>query len=146
MFERILFPTSGSGLSEKIAKTIVGLIKEKPDRKVIVLNVVDKYSLPAEVEFEMDKTGLSAEEVIKKNVEECIQKATKVFEDSHTPYKVKVRRGEPVKTIVETAEELQCDLMVIGYHGECTLMEFLFKGNIMSRLIDEAKCPVMVIK
>lgn len=146
MFKKILFPTSGSGLSEKIAQTIVGLINENPERSVYILNVVDKYNLPAEVDYEMEKTGLDAEEIIKNNIEECIQKATKVFKENKVPYNVQVRVGKPVPTIIKTAMELDCDLMVIGYHGECTLTEFIFKGNIMNCLIDQAHCPVMVVK
>lgn len=146
MFEKILFPTSGSSLSEKIAQMIVGLINEKPDRQVFILNVIDKYELPAEVEYEMERTGLSAETIIKKNVKENLAKAIQVFEDSQVPYKVKIRRGKPVPTIVKTAMELECDLMIIGYHGECSLTDFIFKENIMSCLIDQSHCPVMVVK
>ncbi|WP_028309550.1 universal stress protein [Desulfitibacter alkalitolerans] len=146
MFEKILFPTTGSRLSEKISNTIVGLIKEKPDREVTILHVLEKYDMPAEVEYEIVSRGHDFEEMLSSHVKECIQKSTKVFRENGIPYKVRIKRGDPVKVIIKISEEMCCDLMIIGYHGETTLTELIFKGNTMARLIDNSPCPVMVIK
>lgn len=146
MFERILFPTTGSMLSEKISNTIVGLIKEKPDREVTILHVLEKYDMPAEIEYEIVSRGHDFEEMLSSHVKECIQKSTKVFKENGIPYKVRIKRGDPVKVITKISEEMACDLMIIGYHGETTLTELIFKGNTMAKLIDNSPCPVMVIK
>ncbi|MEW6622553.1 MAG: universal stress protein [Bacillota bacterium] len=146
MFEKILFPTAGSALAEKIAEVIVKLIKEKPDRQVTILNVVQGYQVPGEVEFEMEAKGVHLDDFIQKNVEASIGKAVEIFKNNGVPYTVEIKMGDPVKNIVETAKNMECDLVVIGYHGETTLTDFIFKGNTMSRIIDECVSPVMVIK
>ena len=146
MFEKILFPTSGAGLSNKIANTIVGLIKEKPDREVTILHVLEKYDLPAEVDYEIVITGQDFDKMLSDSVEECIEKSTKIFRDNGIPYQVRIKRGDPVNVIRAISEEMGCDLMIIGYHGETTLTDIIFKGNTMAKLIDNSPCPVMVIK
>ncbi|MGF7184049.1 nucleotide-binding universal stress UspA family protein [Desulfitispora alkaliphila] len=147
MFKKILFPTSGSPLCGKIARTICGLIKEKPEREVTILNVLDpRHHIPAQVDYELDKCGLRPDAEAIKNAEQVLKKAIKVFKENNVPYKVMVRSGEPVCTIIEVADEMQCDLMVVGHHGESRLSDYLFKGNITARLINEADCPVIVIK
>ncbi|KUO51596.1 MAG: hypothetical protein APF76_13195 [Desulfitibacter sp. BRH_c19] len=146
MFEKILFPTTGAGLSNKIANTIVGLIKEKPDREVTILHVLEKYDMPAEVDYEIVTRGKDFQKILSAHVEECIQKSTKVFKDNGIAYKIRIKRGDPIKVIKAISEEIGSDLMIIGYHGETSLTELLFKGNTMTQLIDNSPCPVMIIK
>lgn len=146
MFEKILFPTCGSPLSGKIAETIVGLIKEKPDRQVTILTVVDYHQLPIAVDYQFEQSGFHHKDFVLKNVEEIIEKAVKVFKENNVPFEVRVEKGEPTKTIVQVADEIECDLMVVGHHGESKLSDYLFKGDMTANLINESHCPVMVIK
>ena len=69
-----------------------------------------------------------------------------MFKEQNVSYKIRIEVGEPVETIVKVAEEIDAQLMVIGYHGESKLSDYLFKGNITSRLIDNSKCPLLVVK
>lgn len=53
--------------------------------------------------------------------------------------------GEPYRTIVETAERGQYDLIVIGTHGRKNLAR-VFLGSVAERVVRHASCPVLVAR
>ncbi len=55
-----------------------------------------------------------------------------------------IREGKPHKVITETAEELKCDIIVMGSNGEAGLEKIV--GSTASRVITGASVPVIVVK
>jgi nucleotide-binding universal stress UspA family protein len=55
-----------------------------------------------------------------------------------------IKEGRPHKVIVETADELNCDSIVIGSNGEAGLEKIV--GSTASRVITGANVPVIVVK
>ena len=55
------------------------------------------------------------------------------------------REGNPAATIVETAAENDCDLIVVGSHGR-TGLDRLLMGSVSQQVVIQAKCPVLVAK
>lgn len=53
-----------------------------------------------------------------------------------------VRRGHPDEQIVELAEEVQADLLVIGRYGHATRRRL---GSTADRVLAQAECPVLVV-
>jgi nucleotide-binding universal stress UspA family protein len=56
-----------------------------------------------------------------------------------------VRAGHPVRDILELASELSADLLVIGATGHSALYERMI-GSRADRIVQLAKCPVLVVK
>ena len=56
-----------------------------------------------------------------------------------------VIRGNPVEEIIKTAEERDCDLIVMGTHGQGTLADVML-GSTARRVIRRSKIPVLVIR
>ena len=56
-----------------------------------------------------------------------------------------VVRGNPVEEIIKTAEERDCDLIVMGTHGQGTLADVML-GSTARRVIRRSKIPVLVIR
>ena len=56
-----------------------------------------------------------------------------------------IRPGTPAEVIVETAKELNCDLIVMGTHGQSALAEVLI-GSTARRVVRESPIPVLVIR
>jgi nucleotide-binding universal stress UspA family protein len=54
-------------------------------------------------------------------------------------------QGRPFEKIIETAEEEQAGLVVMGSHGRTGLARF-FMGSVAERVIGSAGCPVLVVK
>ncbi len=54
-----------------------------------------------------------------------------------------VTMGNPSTCVVEQEQELDCDLIVMGKHGENTL-EALFLGSVTKRVLAGSQCDVLV--
>lgn len=147
MFKKILFPTTGSPICERIAQTVVDkLIKDENGVEVTILYVLEMTPFHNSVSYQLEEEGLDPSLLALDEVKKIMKKATRVFKENKVAYKFRLELGEPVKTILRIAEETESDLMVVGYHGQSTLSDYLFKSNITSKLIDGANCPIMVIK
>jgi universal stress protein A len=59
--------------------------------------------------------------------------------------RVVVREGKPAPAILEGAEELRADLIVIGSQGRSGL-DHLLIGSVAERVLRKASCPVLVVK
>jgi len=56
-----------------------------------------------------------------------------------------VESGEPVETILRTAEKRNCDLIVMGSHGHGGFVEALI-GSTARRVVRRSKKPVLVVQ
>ena len=56
-----------------------------------------------------------------------------------------VERGNPVEEIIKTAEKRNCDLIVMGTHGQGTLADVML-GSTARRVIRRSKIPVLVVR
>lgn len=56
-----------------------------------------------------------------------------------------IRSGPVVGTIIEAAEELQADLIVVGSHGRHRFLEML-TGNTAEQLVNKTSASVLVVK
>ncbi|MFZ5944567.1 MAG: universal stress protein [Bacillota bacterium] len=146
MYKRILFPTSGSPISEKKAKTIAHLIDESPNSEITILYVLEVTPFHRSVSYQLEDKGIDPSKLALEEAKEVMSKATKIFKENNIPFKIRVEMGEPVETILRVAKEMESDLLVVGHHGESTLSDYLFKGNITSELINKANFPILVIK
>lgn len=146
VYTKILFPTSGSPISEKIAQTIANITNPKK-ANVTLLYVIQKYSTTySTISSELDEKDIDPSKVALEDTKTIIEKVAKTLEANDLSYNVRVEFGEPVSTILKVAQEIQCELMVIGHHGENKLSDYLFHGNITSRLVKETICPILVVK
>jgi nucleotide-binding universal stress UspA family protein len=55
------------------------------------------------------------------------------------------RVGHPFEEIVSMANDPEIDLVLIGSHG-CSAIKQLFLGSTAARVVERARCPVMVVK
>jgi nucleotide-binding universal stress UspA family protein len=58
---------------------------------------------------------------------------------------VLIRPGAPAEVIVETAQKLNCDLIVMGTHGHGVFTD-VFVGSTAKRVIKNSPIPVLVIR
>lgn len=56
-----------------------------------------------------------------------------------------VRRGQPARTIVSTANELECDTIVIGSRGLGDMTGLLL-GSVSHKVASLAECTVVTVK
>ena len=65
--------------------------------------------------------------------------------DLKYPVETRFSQGHAPDEIVRVAEEVGCDLIVMGTHGRTGLGRLLM-GNTAESVLPEAVCPVMIVK
>ena len=68
-----------------------------------------------------------------------------VDDDSGVELEIEIREGTPYQGILNAAETLEPDLLVIGTHGRRGLSH-LFMGSVAERVVQMAACPVLTVK
>jgi nucleotide-binding universal stress UspA family protein len=56
-----------------------------------------------------------------------------------------IKSGDPAETIVETAKEQTCDLIVMGTHGRGGLADILI-GSTAKKVVRQSAIPVLVVR
>jgi nucleotide-binding universal stress UspA family protein len=64
---------------------------------------------------------------------------------SYPDAKVLVREGSPRPAILEVAEELKADMIVMGTHGRTGLAHVFF-GSVAEHVVRNAKVPVLTVR
>lgn len=58
---------------------------------------------------------------------------------------VLIKKGVPSEVIMETAQELNCDLIIMGTHGQGAITGMLI-GSTAKRVVGKSPIPVLVIR
>ena len=142
---KILVAVDGSNPSFNASNYAIDLAK-RYDAELIVLNIVSPVPYS---QFEYANIGRMKEiETIEK--EKAQQKLDKVKQKA-TEKKVSVKTDvlikytSVVKEIVEYAEKMKIDMIVIGSRG-VTGFKKLLLGSVASRVVTYSHCPVLVVK
>ena len=56
-----------------------------------------------------------------------------------------VKRGNPVAQILATADEKDCDVIVMGTHGRGALVDAMM-GSTTSRVLRRSRIPVLAVR
>jgi nucleotide-binding universal stress UspA family protein len=139
MFNKILHANDGSdhafhalGLALKVAK--------QNQSELHIVCVEEIPYLPEFVEEVREATATAA-----RYYHGVLQRARLMAEQSGMQLHPHVRAGHPVRDIVDLAGELNADLLVIGATGHSALYERMI-GSRADRIVQLAKCPVLVVK
>ena len=145
MFKHILCPTDLKARSDIAAKKAVQ-IAHQFGSKITLLNIHQEF---------MDK---EERKMLRVSVNEMKEKYRRIAIDSKEEMKAVIhklhaddvevdyllRDGKPEKVIVEVAEQLGTDLIVISTDGRDNVMDFVV-GTITEHVINAAPCPVLVV-
>jgi nucleotide-binding universal stress UspA family protein len=140
VYKHILVPVDGSETAFKAAKEALGLAKLFGS-KVTALYVVELRRLKEYEEAEREQVKRKLREFGVKTLERVEAEAEKfdvVLESL-------VKEGAPAEVIVEMAEELKAELIVIGTRGLTGLRRMVL-GSTAYRVVEWANCHVLVVK
>jgi len=133
----ILHPTDFSKASEAALQVARSLARDLGTR-LIVLHV-----LPFDIYLE----GKMAAELDPRDYQHSLDVTRQRLDSPDLKYPVETRlsRGFAAEEILRVAQELECDLIVMGTHGR-TGRGRLLMGNTAESVLLEADCPVLVVK
>jgi nucleotide-binding universal stress UspA family protein len=144
MFEHILLPVDGSSTSRQaIVKAL--LIAEKFKSTVTLIYVIDPYAFTGVgTDFSYGQSEyLSAATA---EAQQAIGTATRIFEEHGIPVKGSVVEGHTVySSILDTAEAVNADLIIMGSHGRRGL-EKLVLGSVTAQVLSHAHLSVLVVR
>jgi nucleotide-binding universal stress UspA family protein len=142
MYTRILIATGGSPWSDAAAAYAIALAAQMGAelRILTVLNVSGVYAMPDV----MASSELLMESVEQQGQDMLAQTAASATH-AGVPHAALLKWGNVAETILQTAAEEQCDLIMLGSRG-LSGFKRLMLGSISNAVAAKAQCPVLVIK
>ena len=141
VFRQILCPVDFTANS-LAALDYTALFAQQPGARLYLLHVVQTDPVHLQEELQHTTTNEWLAERIAKDRLDTIAKER--FGDRF-PYNVLVRDGEPASVILDTAMEVEAQLIVMATHGRAGLSHF-FLGSVAERVVREASCPVLTVR
>ncbi|MFY9658747.1 MAG: universal stress protein, partial [Methylocystis sp.] len=139
MFARILNANDGSETGLRSFAMAIALAKENGAE----LHMVCVEEIPYMPEFVQEVE--EQDERIAQRIQGLLKHSRAMADAEQVKLKTHVLKGHPVRDIVRLAEDLKADLLVIGAVGHSALYERLI-GSRADRIVQLAKCPVLVVK
>ena len=141
-FEKILVPVDFSGHSESALTVALTLVEAFGAALHLVhvfpeaLALAPPYgpALPADFGMQVERAAVD-------HFEQWQQE----FCPADQAFTSHVQRGDPSKQIVEIADELGVDLIVMGTRG-ATGLDHVLMGSVAERTLRSAHCPVLTTK
>lgn len=141
-FKNIIVAYDGSENAKRALDVAIDLAK-KYEAKLTIIEVVDTAILagtglspiPAEIINEIYNKA-------KKDVDEAKEKAMK---NGVRNVETVTVEGDPAATILDYSGKIGADLIVTGSRGLSTIKRIIL-GSVSSRIVHEAKIPVLVVK
>ncbi|MGE5893501.1 MAG: universal stress protein, partial [bacterium] len=144
--KRILVANDGSKYGEAAAAKAIDIAK-RCGSELIAVSVVPSEMLSnisPDTGFTQEQIELMTREMLAVS-ERSVTSVVTAAQQAGVKVEQLVLGGRPYETIVETAKEKRCDLIVVGSHGRTGLKK-LFMGSVAERVIGLSPCAVLVVK
>jgi len=148
VIKKVLVALDGSKSADRALDFALDLAK-KYSAEVTLISVFDTPSvslLVPGIVFTPTSTARYLEELRdfhERVLSEALKKANRY--NSRLKVTKKLLQGRAAEKIVETAREIECDIIVIGNRGLGGIKELLL-GSISNRVANQAPCPVLIVK
>jgi len=134
---KILFPTDFSPFGQEAFRWATSLARDTGAMLVIV------HVEEPPMAYGGGEMYLGAEEGDREVLRKALVKVAPT--DTNVPFEHKLLIGDPATAIVEAAEEVGADFIVMGTHGRTGLTRLLM-GSVAEAIVRKAKCPVLTVK
>jgi nucleotide-binding universal stress UspA family protein len=144
LFKHLLVPVDGSSTSrQSIEKAIA--IAEAFKSKVTVIYVIDPYAFTGVgTDFSYGQAEYLSAATTEANA--AIEAAKVAFQEHGISVTASIVEGHAIyRGILETAESVNADLLIMGSHGRRGL-EKLVLGSVTSQVLSHAHLPVLVVR
>jgi len=144
MFKHILVPVDGSSTSQLAIDKAIGLAKAFGSQ-VTTIFVIDPYPFTGVgTDFAYGQAEYLSAATAEANA--AIKAATDAFQAAGVSVKSSVVEAHAAwRGVIQTAESLQADLIVMGSHGRSGL-EKLVLGSVTQAVLSHTKLAVLVVR
>ena len=146
MFKNILIPTDGSELSQKAVRMAVDLARLHRAR-LTGIHVIPDYHLLIAYEGAFDPiTEERIEEEARSRAESYLAYVRKAAEEAGVPCDTVCETSDhPYDAILKTADNKNCDLILMTSHGRKGLAAVLL-GSETRKVLTHTRVPVLVVR
>lgn len=134
MYKSIIVPIDVSHAEKAPPMLDAAKVLLSPGGKITCLNVVQEIPTFVTVEIPAD--------LVPKLSGEARDRMQSIVADAGVEARVEIRSGHPAQTILDVAEEIGADLVIIGSHKPG--LEDYFLGSTAARVVRHANCHVLV--
>lgn len=138
MYDRILLPTDG-GPSSKNAVAQALELADTFDATLYAISVVDQTIVPPDVRTDILYDELEDECV------EAVETVETAASERGIDVQTFVEHGTPYKIILDYADELDVDCIVMGTHGRKGLDRYLL-GSVTEKVVRLSTVPVLTVR
>jgi len=146
---KVILATDGTKQSEA-AIEMTKTLNFKEGDEIRVISVMD-MALPLSIDIyagylpSTDEIETTVRENAEKILETTGNKLKELFAAKHVFIVTELLNGSPESRIVEKAEEIEADLIIVGSHGY-NRWERLLLGSVSDSVIHHAPCSVLVVR
>ncbi len=138
MFEKILVPVDGSESSEKSVAQAISLAKVcKAKLYFLYVANINQIAINPNLTHAIMEAIKTAGNAVLERAANSVPPNVK--------YEQNMETGAPAAVILEYAEILNADLIIMGSRG-LGVVKGVLLGSVSQYIIERAKCPVMVVK
>ena len=138
--ERILVPVDFSDCSLDALEYAV-VVAQQSKASLMLLHVLEPVSYGLDFTLSHIRTREQVRESWTKRLEELASS----HQHSHVPVESRLRGGLPADSILDSAQTLPCDLIVMGTHGRRGFSHAL-SGSVAEAVLRKALCPVLTVR
>lgn len=146
---KVILATDGTKQSEAAIEITISINLSDGD-EIHVISVVDMalpFSVDAYAGYQPSTEEI--EKTYKDNANKILEntgsKLREIFADRNVVVLTELLSGSPESRIVEKAEDIQADLIIVGSHGY-NRWERLLLGSVSDSVIHHAPCSVLVVR
>jgi nucleotide-binding universal stress UspA family protein len=139
LFSKILHANDGSDHAFHALALAIRIAKQM-GAELHMVSVEEVSYIPEFIEEVREEIGVAA-----RRFHTVVNRARKMAEEGQVRLKTHVLAGHPVRDIIDLADDLKADLLVVGASGHSGLYGRMI-GSRADRLVHLARCPVLVVK
>lgn len=140
-YSKILVPTDGSEFSD-IGELRALRAANEIGAKVVILSIAET---DVSFGFRYKSAANALSEALVEESEENIEHAKEIAKDfPNVDIEYRIEKGRPAAVILDTLENEDFDLLIIGSSGKSGVNKFIM-GSVAERVVSHANCDVLVI-
>jgi nucleotide-binding universal stress UspA family protein len=138
--ERILVPVDFSDCSLD-ALEYAAVVAQQAKASLMLLHVLEPVSYGLDFTLGHSRTREQVRETWTRRLEELASS----HQHPQAPVASQLRGGLPADSILDSAQTLPCDLIVMGTHGRRGISH-AFSGSVAEAVLRKARCPVLTVR
>ena len=138
--ERILVPVDFSDCSLD-ALEYAAVMAQQAKASVMLLHVLE----PVSYGLDFDLGHFRSREDVRESWTKRLEELAATHQHPHMPIEYRLRGGFPADSILDAAQTLSCDLIVMGTHGRRGISHTI-SGSVAEAVLRKARCPVVAVR